>query len=595
MFDATPFREDMLLPLDLRSKIAALATSVDALRQPNEPAFLAVGDVLFQVSGVLQTLEGDFTGLAARLQTDQGAAAGAALSGMVVKIEDVAGIAAETPQTLASIAYSANAGQQPLSVLAKIIHEVGALSVNARVEAAKVEISGVDFSVFTTEISRLGQMAGTTVASAEGRLAQLLLDIAEAQKSARTFNDSDGRELDLVYKRLTGCLSNLGDHQRLAGDVAAQVALQSRQIGERVASCIGELQINDLTSQRIEHIVQALRLLDKLFEADLSSSPELHWMQELDGERRQALLVSVCELQRRQLELAAEDFVGEVARLKANLAGLAADADAVLALALRLLGDAGDASFVETLRQNVGRAAELLEKYATASEHLFQIISKTSQGFELMAGDLADIQSLDTDLRLMGLNASLKCARLGSSGRALGVIAQELRSRSRGTEEITGAIAQLVSTAVGVSASLSQRSKTGHASALGLVESIAASTDSLNSLDTCLNEAVVAMEKGCSWAASLLIETADAFSVAETFVNGAGFLASSLLEIAESMEVSPELVASVQADIHALLAGHYTMASERAIHELFNEGEGEGGPNSEITGGGDASLDDFFL
>ena len=40
---------------------------------------------------------------------------------------------------------------------------------------------------------------------------------------------------------------------------------------------------------------------------------------------------------------------------------------------------------------------------------------------------LANMQSVQEDIRILGLNATLKCGRLGTLGRPLAAVAQELR------------------------------------------------------------------------------------------------------------------------------------------------------------------------
>jgi len=554
-----------------RSQLGALATALDGLRAPTEPAFVAVGDALLRTSGMLQRLEGDFAALALRLQASDGATAGAALTDVLGRIGQLAGEEAHKVAVLEQVATAAEDTGTPLRRLGKIIGEVEALSVNARIEAAMVSVADVDFSVFTTEISRLGSQAGRAVDSAADHLARLSPAIAAAKAAELAFERSDGRELDAVRGRLGGCLATLAERQRRAGQAAGAVAQRSRQIAERLAACIAELQINDLTSQRVDHIAQALRRLDEVLDPGRITA-DCQWAAELDGERRQALIASVCRLQAGQLDQAAAEFCRDVGRLKANLATLAADAGEVLAEATTLLGGASETSFVEALRAEAERAAALLGSYATAEERLRGTVERVSSGFAAMAEDLAGIQSLDADMRVMGLNASLKCGRLGPTGRALGVVAQELRGCSRRTEEVTRTVAAAISTAVAVSATLSRRAGADLDGAAGLVKAMAGSIAALDALGGALDGAIAGLAAGCSQAAGLLSQAAANIAVDRDFAVGAQGVTARLKAIADQVTVSPAMAETIQADIRALLTGRYTMASERILHDLFADG-----------------------
>jgi len=569
-----------------RAELRAIAGSLAALRSPTEPVFLALGKVLAEALGMLEHLGADFATLALSLQAEQATSASAALRGGVEAAAALAAKAAEATTLLRRLGGNAAAGVRPLATLTKVVAEVHALAINARIEAAQVQANGIDFTVFTTEIARLGRLAGDAVGKAADRLARLGPAITHAIAAEEAFDSTDGRELDAVRGRLQTSLEELARRRRQAGEAAAVVARKAGRITARIAACVVALQINDLTSQRIEHVCDAIGLLDTILDE-----------QDLDGGRGEALVASVCRLQAHQLTTAADDFGREIGCLKANMKDLAGDAEEVLAEAAAMIGGNGSAtSFVGDLRDNVERAAALLSAYGVAEARVQALIGTVSEGFAAMEGDLVAIHSIDTDMRIMGLNASLKCARLGSAGRSLGVVAQELRGCSRRTEETIRAVSGSISAAVAAASTLSDCSRHEDSDAGALVATMGASMEALCGLGDSIEAAVTRLGDACRRASRLLAETAAGIAIDAELPAASAAVAARLSAIADSVEVDPRLTKAIRDDVLRLLEGRYTMASERMVHDLFAEGGGAP-PQIAAAGAGEGSddVDDCFL
>jgi len=571
-----------------REELRAIAGGLGALRAPTEPVFLGLGEALAEALAVLQHLEADFDALAHDLQADQAASAAEALRQGVGRSAELAVEAKAAMAFLRRLEADAAAGVRPLTVLSRVVAEVRALAINARIEAAQVRAGDTDFTVFTTEIARLGCLAGNTVGAAAQRLDALRPVIAQAILAEEKFESTDARELDVVSGRLENSLDELLRHQRQASEAASVVAQRSRRIAERVAACVVGLQINDLTSQRIEHVRDAIVLLDTLLDG-----------QDLDEGRKQALVASVCRLQARQLASAARDFGSAAGRLKTNMKALAGDAEGILAEAEGMIGGNGSTtSFVGDLRDNVGRAAMLLSAYGVAEGRIQDLIGTVSTGFAAMEQDFVGIHAIDTDMRIMGLNASLKCARLGPEGRALGVVAQELRECSHRTEETIRAVSGTIAAAVKEASTLSECARHEHDDAGALAASMETSLEALCGLGGIVEAALARLVEACGHASSLLADTAAGIAIDSELPAAAAEVTARLTAIADGTgtDADPAQMEAIRGDVLRLLGDRYTMASERMVHDLFAE-DGAEEPLTATAesenGGGD--IDDCFL
>lgn len=575
-----------------------LGEELSALIAPNEAAFIALGNALGSARAKLQAGGEHFRVLAEKMDQGDGLRAARALSEARDEILRISGESREVFNRLNALTRTLDVVRRPVTVLGKIIGEVAALATNAKVQAAQVSAAGVDFSVFTKDIDRLRGLAERSVNQAAGRLTTLGEIMTTACTASEAFQRGDAAELAAVATRLKDQLAQLGERREQARRALADFQKRTDAIGERVSRCIAALQVNDMTSQRIGHVQTALSLLTGVVEPDAAREPGSEWVGELDDERRRLLLGTVCSLQATQLERASQDFSAAIGELRDNLSGLRADAEAMLVEARRVFGGQREGeTFIHGVLAEVQRAMTLLQAYCRTDESIRARIDELSQGFADMTADLEAIQSIDADMRIMGLNATLKCTRLGRQGLALGVVAQELRACSRRTEETSKAIAAAIQAVCADATALTDRSAQEREAVTALVTRMSESSEILAGFSAVLDAALVEMAEAWGDVAKLLDEAANSFAVEKALDAGVSTIAQRLKTVGEDCagpESDPSLV---REDIQRMLGHHYTMASERVIHELFADGgTSSNAPNAaSATEAADADIDSLFF
>lgn len=562
--------------------ITALIAAINELVRPCEPIFLAIGEALGQAMGRLNTLDADFSALAGRLDSGPAIQAEQALNAAVAQCGSLVEGSTAISTLLGRMQGDSIALTGPMSSLRKITGEIGSLAINAKVQAAHIHGHALDFSVFTTEIGHLHTLADGAIAQADNRLRALQDTIATTTAAEHSLCATKVGEVSRMQRQLDAGIARFDQQRVSARNAMFGVGERSRQIAAKVADCIHRMQINDLTRQRIEHVREALELVAGV----LDNSPALpEWTLALETGRRDALVAEICRLQSEQLDHAVRDFVTEVTKLKDNIHSLANEAEATAADARRLFAD--NAVLAE-LQADADTAGATLGAYAEAEAQVLGLIEQISSGFQAMVGDLDAINSIDADMRVMGLNASLKCGRLGNQGRALGVIAQELRGCSRRTQETASAIAEAIRKAADTAGSLAQRAEEGHTAAQALGTAIATSMVALRDTGDAIWRSLDDLVGGCSHVSGELGNTARGMSVHHDLERQAAPAVASLLAVARSVAVPPGMAESVQDDIRRLLEKSYTMASERVIHGIADSA-------APAAASGEVDVDDFFF
>lgn len=556
--------------VDVSTELAAVSAELGTLAGPSEREFIALGDALARAVTQVQAVEGDFAALTRRLQDDDAAQA---LSNTLVRIATLSQ-AGDAVGRLIDLGTATAAAGGRLAALRKTVGEVGVLATNAKIQAVQMG-AGAEFAIFTVEIARLGDLAARTLDQAQARLSGLRQSVAGAVRAETAFADTAEAELHQARERIESCLGLMQERRRAAAAAAGDLGECSKRIAVEIGERISELQVNDMTCQRVEHVRGALGMLAG--------------MAELGEPQHRDAVGSACKLQALQLAHAADDFEQTMAGFSRGIAVLASEATAMMTTAEGLLGqqaDLHDSSFLHRMETDIGKVSGLLADYSETRAKVDEVIATVAEALAELERDLAAIHSIDSDLRIMALNATLKCGRLGPAGRALAVIAQELRGCSKRTEDGSKAVAAAVDRTMALASVLGGRGEDGTAATrlFGEMERVMAR---LNAMGEASDSRFGDLRDRCRDVAGLLATTEREVPkwIAERLRSTAGRLQSVAATTSGGADTG-----EIREDIARLLSRQYTMSSERILHDLFADDGREGD-----RGQPDTALDDILF
>jgi hypothetical protein len=571
--------------------LTSVQTELGMLHEPAEEAFLAIGSVLGGASGILGDIKTSFATLVERLNGPEATTTASNLMKATEQIESLAGGEHGSAVVLDQLgAVSKRIGQR-LGALTKVVTEVDSLSINAKIQASLIVSGGIDFTVFTSEINRLGVLATQTIGQTSVRLRALERSIASALAGEQSFERDAAGQLAAVRGRLAAGLAILVNQHRTAASAVERVGHHSTVMAQRVAACMTDLQFNDTACQRIEHVRDAIAIV-----RDLAASG--------DEENIDTLVGAVCRLQALQLSRTATEYRDRVEALVINLRGIAndasgilIDADAAIHSEQRERGVNGHDSFISSLESDITLAARLLNGQASERERVNGVMQSVSAGFADMEKDIEAIHSIDSDMRVMGLNATFKCGRLGRDGLALGVIAQELRSCSKRTEEFSGQISDLLKDALSVSKSLGTQEDSDSVLVSELGCTMSNALVDLGALSVSLDATLEKLHRDSDMVTNMLRGAAARIVIHRRMHEALTQATEKLAGVADLTGIDGADIEAMGERIRTLLAGHYTMQSERLIHQIFADcfGSDSLSPTETPSQSADTSIDDLLF
>jgi len=555
-----------------------------------EGEFVPVGALLGESAAAITGIGDALNRLGCDLQGEEALESVAELNRAVERIHDMH-TAAGTTAALPGLAADAGDIAKHLETLRRIVAEITALAINGKIQAALVATAGVDFTVFTAEIGRLGNMAAQQIENAAARLSEVRSSISSAINAEGAFVRNEAGELKNIRSRVESNIALMVERGRRASHALEAVREKSGQVASKVAQTVGELQINDIVCQRIEHVRIVLRAL---------ASREEGWLRDLPDDRFRLLSAAALRLQCTQLDQAALDYLREIEALAVNLRGLSSDAADLLAEAESAFGDSHGGIFLTEIEGDIDRASALLDSYAAADQRTRAMVTDVSQGFIAMSKDLDSIRSIDADMRVMGLNATLKCGRLGNAGQALGVVAQELRACSRRTEDSSRMVETLLTKALAAAQQLNRQSTTAMLDVefdnthpcRNIMNSCVAG---LHKLAACMAQTLESLRRDAPAVAGRLAEGAGSITFHHRLKNDCDRASQLVARMAQQIGNGDTFDEGVFDDLRRLAGKLYTMDSERLIHDQFDGRTSEMLAAAGASSASSDSVDDMFF
>lgn len=540
--------------------IRRLATDLAGPRQKIEAAFVGVGARLSEGAAMLNGLVRLFDALPAALQGEEVIEASSHLSAVSSKAAELSDTFAQEKADLARLVEVVAAANTPIDELRRTVKMMGIVSVNARVTAAGIVGDSDDFDVFTTDIASLSDSASRTIHDFSLVYRQLTGEVDQAAGQRARFEAAHAHTLSGLARNLTETLAALDAQRAAAIEGSAETGRVSRQIVSRIGSAVMALQVGDSTRQRLEHVETGLETLAALLAGRSALDVTL-----ADGEAGEAI-AAISVLEQTQLAETAREFAAEVGEAEQSLAALAVDADTIMASSRSLYGaDPGKASAIANLSVQLRSAVAILRGFEVERAKLEAVATAVQRTVGVLLEHVGAVQDIEANMRLVSLNAAVRCAQLGPRGASLTVIASQLRELT--TETVVAAEAAM--------------SRLNEASSLASAFGAAAAGDGAGKVAELEKQAMRALElfTGLDTRLSTALNSLNsdgpkviaAINAAARGISGQSALAETMDDI--SLEIAaltsaepPSSLAPGPAALVEALRKIYTMEAERSAH-----------------------------
>ena len=540
--------------------ISALSTALAKPRQEIEEAFVSVGSRLSEGAAMLNKLTRQFEALPAALQGEEVIEASSQLRAVARTALQLTEDFAKEKADLTRLVEVVSAANSPIGELRRTVKMIGIVSINARVTAAGIVGDNEDFEVFTTDISTLSDSARSTIHEFSQVYRQLVTEVAQAANQRDRFDAAHAHTLTELAHNLDETLEALDRQRQSAVESSAETGRVSRQIVGRIGSAVMALQVGDSTRQRLEHVEAGLDCL-----ADILAGKPVDGSTFDEAVGAEAL-TALSLLEQELLRATAADFAGEVGEAEQALQALASDAGTIMARSRNLYGDGdNEASALTVLSAQLRVATEILRDCEMERSKLEAVAAAVQQTVSILLGHVAAVQDIEANMRLVSLNAAVRCAQLGPRGASLTVIASQLRELTTETVVAAEAAMAQLDEASALAGAFGAAAGGDNAGQIGRLEQQANHAMTLlTRLDEGLSAAMESLNADGPKVIGLL-------QAAARGIDGQSRLAESMDDIAMqiaglSSDAMPGEMAAELVPVLERLRKTYTMEAERQIH-----------------------------
>ncbi len=382
-----------------------------------EKRFLDGGAVLVSVMEMLNDLIGILDGITGTL--DQGTTEDT-VAGLRRTIKDLA--------HLPEIESDRKAGFEQLSTMCSStrghIEDIHETIRYLKTFAVTVKIAGAglaEFSGFADEIRERIQSGADEVSRFGANLEAMRLQLTDARTfSSKTLSDF-GSTIPSIIKGLNENSARIVEQHREMAEIAGQVKKIAQGVQGKIASTLSNLQIGDITRQRIEHIQSTLQLLNEFV-----ASPE---GEALDHDEQAVLREAVLQLISAQMDETAADFQRDCAKIFNSISSFTDDAARILSLRDELVDRSsnGDKNVLSLMEKDIVEACKLAERVQGSSGEADSVVSSVAESAKELLRGIEVLRSIKIDIHYMALNSNLRCSKLGEAGRSVNVVSGEMR------------------------------------------------------------------------------------------------------------------------------------------------------------------------
>jgi len=551
----------------VRQSILQAAARLQSASTTIETSFLEVGRRLGSSIEVLERLSARFGSLRAELESAEMQAATQRLSEVAAQIAELDDARQGEGQALVQLTGIAAGLRRRIDDILREVRTIDVLAVNARIIAAGLGAAGTDFVDYIGEVAEPLELARTNLQRFQDDLKQAQDHLQRAGRGEAAFGERYAQTIATIPRQIADDIAMITSRRQIALGAAAEVAVKSRQLGTDIGKAVAALQVGDATRQRLEHALHLAALIAGLLDpagGGGNGQPDGPWM-DLSDDERVALAAAGCALQAAQLADTASEFGGNGDAAQASLAALTQKAGEILRGGSAVYGadGSGEAPFMAELEQDVGEAQALFAGFRAAREQADQALGSVLEIARRLASHIRTVRDVETDIRIMGVNATLKCDRLGAIGRSLNVIAYEVTASSGRTAAQAGAANADVdrilaaANAVAGAASAEKVEKTA-----AVASAMTASIDALRAVAENFTLAFDALTRDCGEVSSLLAETVASLGAVHDIDE---LITTSAADFAALARGAPAAPPDARRKLFELVAADYTMAREREV------------------------------
>jgi len=199
-----------------------------------------------------------------------------ALSEVTYRLNGICGIARETLSDMEVILHEAGDTRESIDQIQYIADQTNLLALNAAIEAARAGDHGRGFAVVADEVRKLSQKSNDTAEKIRKHVEKVEADIRSIFEKTQLNTTATGTlstEAEAVVHETMG---KIDASMNSARDKLGMIKQETEHLASDIGSILVSMQFQDITRQRIEHVIGPLTSVRNEIEDLCSRMKDIH-------------------------------------------------------------------------------------------------------------------------------------------------------------------------------------------------------------------------------------------------------------------------------------------------------------------------------
>jgi hypothetical protein len=315
-------------------------------------------------------------------------------------------------QKITEILGYVNEVDAPLSRLSKMSTLLQVVGVLCKIEGGKITDNTVDTSSLATDIDRMATEVTQHVEQIVDDASTLSGLLHGGVADLKCYTQKEHADSSDLIARTQSLLGPALSRAQAAQQAARTIDQKYADFHRATDKIVMGLQSEDLARQRIEHVQEALnRVAARLDSGDSAAS-----------------CASILTLQSAQLAGTRDLLADSLSNIHTGLNSLIPQIKELRAQTTTLAKQThveGE-SFAKLIDDGMYAVTEVFRQCSSSANSVVSIVSRVLPSVEKMSDRASALETIESAIRLISLNATVKTSLLGAEGAAMGVLASEL-------------------------------------------------------------------------------------------------------------------------------------------------------------------------
>lgn len=475
----------------------------------------------------------------------------------------------ESCSTLEQVQILLDRLSEPMQGFQKMNKTLRMLSISTKIESSRLGELGSGFVNLAMDVEKLSHQVNEKSAAILSHRQLLVTMIAANLAAVRSSEVDQDVRVKSILSDTSSSLQELVSVNERCTQFGITAATISAEVTSSISDVVSSMQMHDMTRQQLEHVVEALERLS----AELTGAKA----SEADSDRLRRVVIDagdVCELQEAQLRFASSELYTAVCTIVDNLREVAQKQSVIARETAAITGAAGStgSSFVEVMSQGMTAVTAVLTSCAGGDRNMSATMKRVAQTISEIAAFVSDIEAIGSEIDLIALNSQIKAALTGPEGAALGVLAEAIKRLSdeavRQTDSVAATLTGIHAVTEHLLADAENEEERLGASITTMQDELGVILRSMGEMNAEMVSVLSALNERVLCLTEDVEQTTAGVDVHERTRGMAnGVLGDLELIVARSRQIEPASSEFKENLRH--MEEHYTMESERHIHEAI--------------------------